>query len=74
MLGIRQVQLKIKKKNMHKIVLFVLSYLPGMVFSVDLCSFLNVGKSRNDVCVIALNGVTIVKFVGSTLYVKQSLQ
>jgi hypothetical protein len=42
-----------------------------MIFSVDLCSFLNVGKSRNDVCAIALNGVTIVNFVGSILYVKQ---
>lgn len=40
--------------------------LPGMTFSGDLCSFLKVGKSRNDVCLIALNGVTMVKFVGST--------
>jgi hypothetical protein len=51
---------------MMKYYFCIFKFLPGTIFSVDLCSFLKVGKSRNDVCVIAFNGVTIVKFVGST--------
>ncbi len=66
MLDIQKVQLRMRETKYLIFLSFLFSNLPGIIFSVVLCSFLNVGKSRNEVCVIAVNGVTTVKFVGST--------